>query len=49
MMYTRASASDYDDWRTEGWSFDDLKPLLLKVLSSGLALMIDRDVSRKSK
>jgi len=33
MMYTRASASDYDDWRTEGWTFDDLKPLLLKVTS----------------
>ena len=33
MMYTRASASDYDDWQTEGWTFDDLKPLLLKVTS----------------
>jgi alcohol oxidase len=31
MMYTRASASDYDDWNTEGWFFKDLKPLLLKV------------------
>jgi len=31
MMYTRASASDYDDWNTEGWTFEDLKPLLLKA------------------
>ena len=31
MMYTRASASDYDAWNTEGWSFDDLKPLFEKV------------------
>jgi alcohol oxidase len=35
MMYTRANASDYDDWNTTGWSFDDLKPLLKKVFSSG--------------
>jgi len=31
MMYTRASASDYDDWNTEGWTFEELKPLLLQV------------------
>jgi alcohol oxidase len=31
MMYTRASASDYDDWDTEGWTFNDLKPLFKKV------------------
>lgn len=31
MMYTRASASDYDDWNTQGWTFNDLKPLLLQV------------------
>lgn len=31
MMYTRASASDYDDWNMEGWSFGDLKPLFKKV------------------
>ena len=33
MMYTRGSASDYDDWNTEGWTFKDLKPLFLQVLS----------------
>ena len=33
MMYTRGSASDYDDWDTEGWTFKDLKPLFLQVLS----------------
>jgi len=35
MMYTRASASDYDDWKTmyenPGWGSDDLIPLLKKV------------------
>lgn len=35
MMYTRASASDYDDWETvhgnEGWGSKDLIPLLQKV------------------
>ena len=35
MMYTRASASDYDDWKTvyenPGWGSKDLIPLLRKV------------------
>lgn len=35
MMYTRASASDYDDWKTvyenPGWGSHDLIPLLRKV------------------
>lgn len=34
-MYTRAAASDYDDWATkfgnEGWSSKDLLPLLQKT------------------
>lgn len=34
-MYTRASASDYDDWEklyeNPGWSFNDLEPLFAKV------------------
>jgi alcohol oxidase len=34
-MYTRASASDYDDWKTvyenPGWGSKDLIPLLKKV------------------
>jgi len=35
MQYVRASASDYDDWKTvhgnPGWGSDDLIPLLKKV------------------
>lgn len=31
MMYTRASASDFDDWRTEGWYAEDLVPILRKL------------------
>lgn len=35
MMYTRAAASDYDDWETvygnEGWGSKDLIPLMKKV------------------
>ncbi|KAA8917356.1 hypothetical protein TRICI_000495 [Trichomonascus ciferrii] len=30
MMYTRASASDYDDWQAEGWKTKDLLPLMKK-------------------
>ncbi|PWW75220.1 GMC oxidoreductase [Tuber magnatum] len=30
-MYTRASRSDYDDWKTEGWTAEDLIPLLKKT------------------
>ena len=36
MMYTRASASDYDDWKNvhenPGWGSDELIPLLKKVV-----------------
>ena len=44
-MYTRASASDYDDWETKygnpGWGCKDLIPLLKKVsrISLGLRLL----------
>ncbi|KAG9121764.1 hypothetical protein FRC07_002141 [Ceratobasidium sp. 392] len=31
VMYTRASASDFDDWKTPGWSSKDLLPLLQKA------------------
>lgn len=35
MMYTRAAASDYDDWESvyenPGWGSNDLIPLLKKV------------------
>lgn len=30
-MYTRASASDYDDFQTEGWTTKDLIPVMKKV------------------
>lgn len=40
MRYTRASASDFDDWQTPGWTYSDLLPLLKKLetcyFSSGL-------------
>ena len=36
MMYTRPSASDYDEWETmyqnPGWDSKDLIPLLRKVI-----------------
>ncbi|KAG9097489.1 hypothetical protein FRC06_007496, partial [Ceratobasidium sp. 370] len=34
LMYTRASASDYNDWKTPGWSSTDLLPLLRKACST---------------
>lgn len=30
MMYTRASASDYDDFQAEGWTTQELLPLMKK-------------------
>ena len=29
-MYTRASASDYDDFQTKGWTTEELIPLMKK-------------------
>jgi alcohol oxidase len=41
-MYTRAAASDYDDWektfKNPGWGSADLIPLLQKVLVTVLVL-----------
>jgi choline dehydrogenase-like flavoprotein len=34
MKYTRPSASDFDDWKMEGWTFKDVKPLFKKVSCS---------------
>ncbi|EJD00303.1 alcohol oxidase [Fomitiporia mediterranea MF3/22] len=31
MVYTRASASDYDDFKTEGWTANDLMPLMKRI------------------
>lgn len=31
MMYTRAQRSDFDSWKTGGWSSDEVKPFLKKV------------------
>lgn len=31
MMYTRASASDYDDFQAKGWTTDELLPLMRKI------------------
>ncbi|KAF8607378.1 alcohol oxidase [Ceratobasidium sp. AG-I] len=31
LMYARASASDFDDWDTDGWRPNDLLPLLRKM------------------
>lgn len=31
MMYTRAQGVDFDDWETEGWSANDLLPLMKRV------------------
>ena len=59
MMYTRASASDYDDWanvhQNAGWSSADLLPLLKKVnahLGLDILLLTDtrgRDLSNQRR
>ncbi|CAE6393443.1 unnamed protein product [Rhizoctonia solani] len=37
LMYTRPSASDFDDWKTEGWGSKDMLPLLRKMETYHLA------------
>ncbi|CAE6457691.1 unnamed protein product [Rhizoctonia solani] len=37
LKYTRASASDFDDWNTDGWSSKDMLPLLRKMETYHLA------------
>ncbi|KAH8901647.1 GMC oxidoreductase [Thozetella sp. PMI_491] len=32
-MYNRAQASDFDSWKTSGWSADDMRPFLKKLES----------------
>lgn len=36
MVYTRAQRSDFDSWKSEGWSADEMLPFLKKVSSSPL-------------
>jgi hypothetical protein len=31
MVYHRGGASDYDDWKTEGWTLEDILPIFKKV------------------
>jgi alcohol oxidase len=59
MMYTRGSASDYDDWETVhgngGWGSKDLIPLFEKVcrtrfhIFSTPNVIIDRNVSSRTE
>ncbi|CCO36551.1 Alcohol oxidase Short=AOX [Rhizoctonia solani AG-1 IB] len=37
LKYTRPSASDFDDWKTEGWGSKDMLPLLRKMETYHLA------------
>ncbi|CAE6431149.1 unnamed protein product [Rhizoctonia solani] len=37
LMYTRPSASDFDDWKTEGWGSKDILPLFRKMETYHLA------------
>jgi choline dehydrogenase-like flavoprotein len=38
MMYTRAQRSDFDSWKTEGWSADEMWPHLKRVRNLNLEL-----------
>lgn len=42
--YTRASASDFDDWAKEGWPFKDLLPLAKESESVKLFGEVDASV-----
>lgn len=40
-MYTRASASDYDDFQAKGWTTKELMPLMRKNETyQGLAIIL---------
>lgn len=38
MMYTRAQAIDFDSWKTEGWDYKSLLPLLKRVRQTPYSL-----------
>jgi choline dehydrogenase-like flavoprotein len=38
MMYTRAQRSDFDSWKSPGWSADEIKPFLKKVRTRKIGL-----------
>lgn len=38
MMYTRPPATDFDDWKTSGWSGEDMMPYFKKVDESQIAM-----------
>lgn len=40
MVYTRAQRSDFDSWKTPGWSADEMLPFLNKVCLLSLYNMI---------
>lgn len=47
MMYTRAAASDYDDWErvygNKGWGSKDLIPFLKKVCTVQIRTVVSID------
>jgi len=36
-VYTRGQRSDYDSWKTKGWSADDMLPFMKKVTFAGVS------------
>ncbi|KAG8691277.1 hypothetical protein FRC11_005358 [Ceratobasidium sp. 423] len=44
LMYTRPSASDFDDWKTEGWGSKDMLPLLRKATQAYLEVAQKRGI-----
>jgi alcohol oxidase len=40
MGYTRAPASDFDDWGVEGWESKNLLPLMKKVLQCVVCVLL---------
>jgi hypothetical protein len=41
MVYTRAPASDFDDWAIDGWESKNLIPLMKKVLACVIRIIVE--------
>ena len=49
MMYARPAASDLDDWNTEGWAFENLKPFFKKVHSLNAEVSVSSRLTGSKK
>jgi alcohol oxidase len=44
MVYTRAPASDFDDWGADGWESENLIPLMKKVVGFFFCIFVKAEI-----